>query len=320
MPARHPSQMVINPQQLGWHAFIAFIAERQRIWRVKSSGAQPPWTDDPVLAGGKFGNVFRRLDRGTVWELAQIDAHGGPHTPNTSLQQRQLELVLTYRHNLIPRTTETLMSGLGPVALVRDDRPLMSDVIKIWPLLPCDQQHATHETWAEYCYAHYQDVRRCALTLWRLLHGETDIQKDGHFAPKQPSAHWLHGWLQASMPRLGSFKAYEVLTSMTYLTWTCISENDFPHVGHGAMPALRSLTGDDETPDDQMWLYLPYMAEQLTRLMPTTSGWEWPPDMSHRFTCRSVEDALCEYRKYCAVKAGTRDNRPYPDNLRRWEQ
>ena len=46
-------------------AFFDFCRERERIRRLRASGAPPPWSDDPVFQRGRFLNVFREDDRGS---------------------------------------------------------------------------------------------------------------------------------------------------------------------------------------------------------------------------------------------------------------
>jgi hypothetical protein len=45
----------------------AFAIERHAIYLRRASGLPAPWTDDPILRKGKFANIFRELDRTTVW-------------------------------------------------------------------------------------------------------------------------------------------------------------------------------------------------------------------------------------------------------------
>lgn len=52
--------------------FLDFVVERHRIWEQRQAGAPQPWTDDPVLAGHKFTNVFRILDPGTQFLLTDL--------------------------------------------------------------------------------------------------------------------------------------------------------------------------------------------------------------------------------------------------------
>ena len=44
-----------------------WMQERERIRVLKESGAEPPFTEDPILATYRFCNVRREDDRGTVW-------------------------------------------------------------------------------------------------------------------------------------------------------------------------------------------------------------------------------------------------------------
>lgn len=44
-----------------------FIKERHLIWERRDLGEKKPWTDDPILQTYKFCNVYRELDRQTIW-------------------------------------------------------------------------------------------------------------------------------------------------------------------------------------------------------------------------------------------------------------
>lgn len=48
-------------------AFFAFARKRHQVFLDRSAGLPGPWTDDPVLATVRFTNVFRELDRTTIW-------------------------------------------------------------------------------------------------------------------------------------------------------------------------------------------------------------------------------------------------------------
>ena len=44
-----------------------FIQERHRIWERRAGQWPKPWTNDPILQQYKFCNVYRELDRQTIW-------------------------------------------------------------------------------------------------------------------------------------------------------------------------------------------------------------------------------------------------------------
>lgn len=53
--------------EAGVKLFFEYVRERERIRRLRATGAPPPWTADPVLQANHFCNVFREDDRTTVW-------------------------------------------------------------------------------------------------------------------------------------------------------------------------------------------------------------------------------------------------------------
>jgi alpha-glutamyl/putrescinyl thymine pyrophosphorylase clade 1 len=46
---------------------FAFMQERHRIYERRAAGDPKPWTQDPILQRFKFTNVYRELDRVTIW-------------------------------------------------------------------------------------------------------------------------------------------------------------------------------------------------------------------------------------------------------------
>jgi hypothetical protein len=46
---------------------FAFIRERHAIYERRAAGEPKPWTEDPILRAYRFCNVYRELDKVTVW-------------------------------------------------------------------------------------------------------------------------------------------------------------------------------------------------------------------------------------------------------------
>lgn len=56
----------LNPRRVD--DLFNFIHERHRIWRERYVAKKPgPWTTDPILQTFRFCNVYRELDRVTLW-------------------------------------------------------------------------------------------------------------------------------------------------------------------------------------------------------------------------------------------------------------
>lgn len=47
--------------------FRNYARERMSIWNKKNQGEQAPWTDDDVLQRYRFCNVYRELDKQTIY-------------------------------------------------------------------------------------------------------------------------------------------------------------------------------------------------------------------------------------------------------------
>ena len=52
--------------------FLYWICERQNIFWKKYNGQVGPWTDDEILRGFKFTNVYRCLDRVSQYLLSRV--------------------------------------------------------------------------------------------------------------------------------------------------------------------------------------------------------------------------------------------------------
>lgn len=86
--------------------FLAFVAERHRIWQKRQAGWEAPWTSDPILASRKFTNVFRVLDPGTQFLLTELFEPG--LSPRDTLMRAFL-----YRHTGRVETWQYLDLMLG---------------------------------------------------------------------------------------------------------------------------------------------------------------------------------------------------------------
>ena len=47
--------------------FFAYARKRHEIYLKRKAGEPPPWTDDPIFQQYRFTNVFRELDKTTLW-------------------------------------------------------------------------------------------------------------------------------------------------------------------------------------------------------------------------------------------------------------
>lgn len=274
-----------------WSELAWFVRERAVIAARKARGLPAPWTDDLILQSGKFGNVWRELDRGTVWERTAIK---GLHLKEAA------RLIMLYRHCLVPRTTMLLLEGacLSKLLLSLDDMPVVHDPVKEWPGIDArSRDDAPRHDWVRLVIRH-RDLVDAALP--QLL---------PHLHRRRVDAHALHELIMHLIPTLGPFKAYEVVTSLAYVPTVPLDGNSLAFVGHGAAPALSLVTPEGTHSSADLLL----VSAQLSELMLLSPAFCDATDllgMPRRLTVRAVEDCLCEWRKWREVRAGTRQNRP----------
>lgn len=75
IPSEKPGMFpyYIEDQDERVEAQAKFIVERHRIYLKKNLLKKPPpWTDDPILANFSFTNIYRELDRVTIWMREHI--------------------------------------------------------------------------------------------------------------------------------------------------------------------------------------------------------------------------------------------------------
>lgn len=55
-----------------WETYLAFVRERHAVWERRTSGHPAPWSEDEILRGAKFTNVYRVLDPGSQFLLREL--------------------------------------------------------------------------------------------------------------------------------------------------------------------------------------------------------------------------------------------------------
>jgi hypothetical protein len=86
--------------------FFAFARERHATYLRRAAGLPAPWSKDPILQRYKFTNVFRELDRTTLWFAKYV------REPLRDTPEVLLATVVFRWFNLI-RSGETLFCQLG---------------------------------------------------------------------------------------------------------------------------------------------------------------------------------------------------------------
>lgn len=273
---------MFDPSSAIGRAYLDYVENRARIWAERYlDGREPDYRGDEVLRRHHFCNVWRELDRYSRWELSRLRA------AKTFVDR--LDVVVIGRLSMVPGTVRLLLAGAGPDevrAYVRRRReaglPWFSQALQIRCRAGADYVDM-------FC-----EHRDAYLALRGSLSAMVRSANDA-----QAAADAFSGVL----PHVGPFRAYEIATSLTYFV-PRFREDDLFHVGPGAVDGLEMLTGRRSTCRDDFEA----LRDTIRRALSGRTSFRWIPPcwqggvpVDRKFTLRTLEDSLCEFRKYRAV-------------------
>lgn len=282
--------------------FVRDMAEfgrrRMEVWHRKEVlGEDPPWTEDETLREYKFINIYRELDHMTRYEAAFAD--------ELDSFREKLRWIALFRHTISKHTAPYLFregadAELSEVRRMYDElepREFVSTAIQFFPPPGMDR--------AEHIHDYGQVVERRIDHLVDCLSGA-------------PTAEYVLKKLQQCLPRIGPFKSYEMYTSLTYLDEFPFEEDQVFVVGPGAADAVREMFRDDGLDEEDSYVLLVDYRDMVADAL-DSAGFRWLPEEhaldpdagERKFTTRTFEDLLCEYRKYLDIKRGKHGMRRY---------
>lgn len=264
------------------------------------------YTDDPILREYRFCNVFRELDRVTVWIRKNIREPYADH-PNLWLM---LAIARTINW---PDTLDHIMK-MGAWPDKQTWRPArISGVLDEWAGTGKKIYTGAYMIRAEsdkskYWY-HWTKQRYIAeIVIGRLWEGRLDwmsyldksAQPDS-LSPYTPTLHgawsmfqdpWYIGW--------GPFMAYQVVVDMRHTRYLCEASdiNTFAALGPGSKRGLNRLKGlpvnAPLSQDEGLGLMRDLWASQEQYRAP------WVPEIE----LSDIQNCLCEFDKYMRAKLG----------------
>lgn len=279
-----------NPEKMD--AFWNFVVERQSVYHKRMVlGELPPWTQDPVLRQYFFTNVYRELDKGTVFLIRNI--------LRIQDDKDMLFAIMVYR----------LFNDIDTFRF-------------LW--LRCKQTRWGDWDWeraARYLVAYENHGNRVFTDAFTV----TGV-KFGGFPDKIRNICWLVGKLQKQTPILleriksarslkrvwqifndtegfGRFLAYELAIDTNYSRLINFSENDWVNAGPGCKRGIQWIWGDRDS--GHKWEeYIVYLQarqrEHIERIGRYERWLEVYP--GYDMTLRGVEHSLCEFQKYARAR------------------
>jgi hypothetical protein len=317
--------------------FFAYARERHKVALLKMAECPRPWTLDPILAQYRFTNVYRELDKTTMWFKKHVrdPLRNQPEVLLATVVFRMLNRIETgealfcqtvmgdreaggstaweyymagegTKVNLLKQAIRAYVGPRGPYvtgAYIISTPPGHAKLDGVMRIIDqfatrlCDKPSCGHADWM--CCAR------------RLLESRGELRMQGVF-----------DWLR-QFPYLGTFHSYEIVTDLRHtalldrapdiLTWA--------NMGPGARRGLNRIAGRQRvgrglrdgwgTPipaqqalDEMQWLLklsrdARHWPQENKRMKGGIMSELWP-----RWEMREVEHTLCEFDKYERVRTG----------------
>lgn len=266
-------------------AFIHFIHERQEIYKLRSTGQAPPYTINEVMSSKWFTNMYRELDRGTMYFRNQILAE---HDLNPESFTEVVFKAIVYR---LINKIETF-EEFGKL-------PCVSDWKSFKKFLTKKMIHGE----VIFTSAHQNmGLNRFCDTIKEVL------QMINEFTQNVVDAESLEDcfFLLKSITNIGPFFAWQICCDFLELKIINFDENSWTCLGPGAKEGLRRIFSVKSEREE-----LP-LAQHLTKIMDycfKALNLQFPYFLNRKLTLKNIEHALCEYDKYfrAAIKQPTRE-------------
>lgn len=293
--------------------FTAFLVARHSIYLARKAWKPAPWTTDPVLREGHFCNIFRELDRVTIWIRENIREPFADHP--------YLWFMLCIaRYINRPQTLAHLLNTQGcwpshPTFKPENMTALLADMAArgetiftgAYLITPCAPSMKPESTWPKYKYISETVLGR----LWE------DRKQWGDRLDKAtvPSLQATWDWFQ--QPRYvgwGPFMAYEVVTDLRHTRYlrNAFDIYTWANAGPGAFRGLNRLHGRPLTErqsqqkacEEMQALWCDVCQVDTKEFNDVFGPFEGEDCGTPRFEMRDIEHSLCEFDKWCRVTLG----------------
>lgn len=255
-------------------SFFSFARARHQIYLDRAAGKPAPWTDDPVLQQFRFTNVYRELDRTTVWFRQRV-------RDPLRCDPRVLLATIAFRWFNRIETGEVIKD----LFYAWDSDEARRRLAGVSPVVT-----------GAYIIKTPDGMNKLDGVLWCIDQCAADIDR---LCAAMHGASLQEAWRTlCEMPFMGPFMAYEVITDLRY-TYLLVDAHDvltWANPGPGCRRGLSRVCGRDkeyyrsgqeaeilEHMQDLLYLSGAYFDKQP----------DWP-----KWEMREVEHLLCEFDKF----------------------
>jgi hypothetical protein len=281
-----------------------FIYTRHLIWYKRFVlGQPPPWTDDEILRDYKFTNMYRELDRGTLYLLdniiGPIDTHGPARAQLFNcIMYRVFNRIDTWEAVLdltyVKLQGDALLPWARTEAYLRwrqmqeSGRPIYTDAHMV-----CAYNGTPGRDKLERIAYIFDQMEDEIEALYALVKNSTSLKDIWTFLKN------LNG--------LGPFLAYEIAVDISYAPWNPLHENEWVNPGPGCQIGVNIIFPNTKPKDCTQKLF-DLRDMQRAEFARLGLPWEKIAYKGRWLTLRNIEHDCCEFQKY--VKAFNNTGRP----------
>lgn len=280
--------------------YYSFIYERQNIWHKRFVQKLPrPWTSNQILNDWKFTNVYRELDKGTIYLLEWL------HSESPKTHEDILFNILLYRFF----NNEEAHAECGGFV------PYKEFNITVWEAKMRARRErgdlVFSDSFMTNSYGRIPGVDKLArmanMTHWMWQKTPLILAKWKTHIPSTYGLRFLFEDL-TKLDGIGDFNSYEIITDLTYTEVIPYTEDNWANAGPGAsyglefifgsVPPMRATKLSPVTRFDLI-LWLRNNQEHFFDEL-RTHGHDFKriAYLGKPLTTRNIEHCLCEYHKY----------------------
>ncbi len=276
------------------HRFWDFVAARQEIWyKRRVLKQEEPWSDDPIFLDKRFTNIYRCLDKGTLFSLYELLGYG--------TDQERIFNVIAYRllnriesYSILRQSVAiwTKQWFLDRVNMLRSaDQPIMTGAFVSVSMVTGGTERGV--------------VPKIAAALDLIRENIRAITYDLKMMKHSKDAHEYIRAMAGPEYRIGPFISYQILLDLMYPGGIVdVPSGEWVYMGPGSTKAIKNLGREHGLTAMDMCkvLYLSQTAQLSRRGFKFLRREE--DGGIYLLSLADIEHALCEWYKYEKLVVG----------------
>ena len=282
----------VNISQDNLKGFYTFIYKRHMAWHNRFVLKLPreQWTDDPILIRSKYTNVYRELDRGTIWIFNQLSDY------NTRILDYSFILDCVWKlcvYRLLNKVETFERIGLIGYKEFEDGKEdwfnhihtLLDEGFKVWTSAHITlQSNLKQDRITNYKFILNRLYGDDFKALVYAVSGNIDQEEAFKLFKK------CYG--------IGPFTAYELASDLGHFDWTKFNNNEWANAGPGCIPGIKLIFPNNTSQEDYLKSMILLRDNQEKAFNKYDLDFKSIRYDDKWLDLRNIEHSLCEFRKY----------------------